>query len=80
MQRHGSQTVHGTHFTHAFFTLRTLEGGTVKASLSAAITPWFAPITYVSYNDSKPLKLSPQKVRSFTKGGINITAISGAWY
>jgi len=36
------------------------------------------PITYVSYNDSKPLKLSPQKVRSFTKGGINITAISGS--
>ena len=64
MQKGGEQTVHGSHLTAAYFTLRTNATGTiVKASLTAAITPWFAPITYVSLGGAKRQKVEQQVVQ-----------------
>jgi len=74
-QKHGAQKVHGSHITAAYITLRHNQTGTlITAALTAAKTPWFAPITYVSVGGAKPVKVSTDKLRSLVNGGINITA------
>jgi hypothetical protein len=78
-QNFGKQTVHGTHFTKAFFVLRSnTTGKLINVSITADITPWFSPITYVLHTPgAKPTKLSATKQKTFALEGINITAVSG---
>jgi hypothetical protein len=81
MQKGGMQKVHGTHFTEAFFTLRTNRTGTIiTAKADALITPWVDPITYVAISGKEkyPIKLSASTRPTFTIEDVNITAISGS--
>jgi hypothetical protein len=78
-QNFGKQTVHGTHFTKAFFALRSnTTGMRINVSITADITPWFSPITYVFTPGAKPIKVSATKLTTYAIEGINITAVSGS--
>jgi len=78
-QNFGKQTVHGTHFTKAFFALRSnTTGKMINVSITGDITPWFSPITYVFTPGAKPIKVSATKQTTFAFEGINITAVSGS--
>jgi len=71
--------VHGTHFTKAFFALRSnTTAKRINVSITADITPWFSPITYVFTPGAKPIKVSATKLTTFAMEGINITAVSGS--
>jgi len=81
MQKFGSQKVHGTHFSEAFFTLRSNETGTIiTAKVDALITPWVDPVTYVaiSGHEKYPIKLSSSTRPTYAIEDINITAVSGS--
>jgi len=81
MQKFGVQKVHGTHFSEAFFTIRTNETGTlITARTDALITPWVDPVSYVAISGKEkyPIKLSASGHPTFTMEDVNITAVSGS--
>lgn len=81
MQKFGAQKVHGTHFTEAFFTIRTNATGTlITARADALVTPWVDPISYVAISGQEkyPIKLSASGRPTFTMEDVNVTAVSGS--
>lgn len=79
MQKHSTQRVNGTHFTRAGFVARTnTTGKLVTALLTADITPWFYPITYVTVDGGKPIKLSPTKQKSVVVEDVSVTILTGS--
>ena len=78
-QKMGKQTVHGTHFTKAFFTLRTnITGQIVRVTVTAAITPWFSPYATVSVvgENTKPRKVAFGHGPTFELEDVSVTADS----